>query len=99
MAIVLMRLFEKDVVQQPSFVVVEFDNHEDLAINQLGPRAIVLPTKKTKLWTSTLLRFPRFYTACEASRFFSSAFKTTASICSGISGLIKSIDGADLVTW
>jgi hypothetical protein len=45
---VLLRLFEKDVVQQPSFVVVKFDNHEILAINQLGPSAVVLPNPENQ---------------------------------------------------
>jgi hypothetical protein len=64
---VLLRLFEKDSVQQPSFVVVEFDNHEILATNEQS----CFQTQKTKLWTSTLLRRPCFYTAREASRFSS----------------------------
>jgi hypothetical protein len=40
---VFLRLLEQNRIQQSSVVVVEFDNHEILAISQLGPRVIVLP--------------------------------------------------------
>ena len=35
-------------MQQSSFVVVEFDNHKILAINYLGPSAIVLPNQENQ---------------------------------------------------
>ena len=73
MAEVFLRLLEKDRIQQSSVVVVEFDNHEILVKIGLPERNRV-SRPPTKLQTPVSLRHPRFYTACEASRFSSTVF-------------------------
>jgi len=59
-AIVLLHLFERDVVPQPNFVGVEFDNHEIFAINYLGPSAMVLPNTENQTVDFHLAPVPAF---------------------------------------
>ena len=58
---VFLRLLEKDHSQQPSVVVVEFDNHKILAKSKF---VLLGQENQTATFISPV---PAFYTACESS--------------------------------